>query len=401
MIIPKNSLKNILTIRYNPLEKTEFSGIDSSYFSSTITDSNGILIEKLLQNSLKKIIPPKTKIINVSLSGGIDSTLTLALIRKIYPSQKINCICGVFEDGFNESAIAEKISSQFNSNFQTVKIGSLFTNMPEIVSITSKPKWNTYTHLIAKTAKKSGNLLITGDASDEIFAGYSFRYSKFLNLFQSNQNWKTKVKNYLECHNRDWVPSQTSLFHPSVKFDWNVIYNHFKPFFQNKLEPLQQVMLADFNGKLRYDFIPLINSISDKYNLQIKSPFLDPEIIEKGLQIPINQKFNQKTKKGKLILRKIADRYKIPYLDDKQGFSPGLIEDWFNNGRDICQNILKDKKSYIYSKKIIDFNWVTKAMEKIDNDGDIRYLHRITSILALEIWFKVSVYKDVKTSQKL
>ena len=40
-------------------------------------------------------------------------------------------------------------------------------------------------------------------------------------------------------------------------------------------------------------------------------------------------------------------------------------------------------------------------MEKIDNDGDIRYLHRITSILALEIWFKVSVYKDVKTSQKL
>ena len=127
----------------------------------------------------------------------------------------------------------------------------------------------------------------------------------------------------------------------------------------------------------------------------------NPEIIEKGLQIPINQKFNQKTKKGKLILRKIADRYKIPYLDDKQGFSPGLIEDWFNNGRDICQNILKDKKSYIYSKKIIDFNWVIKAMEKIDNDGDIRYLHRITSILALEIWFKVSVYKDVKTSQKL
>jgi len=273
--------------------------------------------------------------------------------------------------------------------------------MPEIVSITSKPKWNTYTHLIAKAAKKSGNLLITGDASDEIFAGYTFRYSKFLNLLKSNQNWKTKVKNYLECHNRDWVPDQNLLFDPSIQFDWNTIYNYFKPYFQNKLEPLQQVILADFNGKLCYDFIPLINSISKKYNLQIKSPFLDSEIIEKGLQLPINQKYDQKTKKGKLILRKIADRYQIPYLDDKQGFSPGLIEDWFNNGREICQNILKDKKSHVYSKKIIDFNWVTKAMEKIDNDGDIRYLHRITSILALEIWFKVSIYKDLKTSQKL
>ncbi len=148
------------------------------------------------------------------------------------------------------------------------------------------------------------------------------------------------------------------------------------------MEPIQQVLLADFNGKLIYDFIPLQNRISEKYSLKIKSPFLDPQIIQNGLLIPFNQKFNKKTQKGKLLLRKIADRHKIPHLDEKHGFSPGLIDDWFKNGREICQNFLKDKNSYIYSKKIINYDWVISAMEKIDNDGDIRYLHRITSILA-------------------
>jgi len=396
-----SSIKNILTIRYDPLEKPEFVPITEKNFSPTINDANGIMIEQLLQNSLKKIVNEKTKVISVSLSGGIDSTLTLALLRKTFPSHKIKSICGVFEDGFNESKLAENIASQFDSDFKTVSIGSLFTNMPEIVSITSKPKWNTYTHLIAKSAKKYGNLLLTGDGSDEIFAGYTFRYTKFLNLLKSKDTWKTKVKNYLECHNRDWVPDQSCLFNPSIRFDWNTILNYFKPYFQNRLEPIQQVLLADFNGKLLYDFIPLTNRISEKYSLKIKSPFLDPQIIQNGLLIPINQKFNKKTQKGKLILRKIADRHKIPYLDEKHGFSPGLIDDWFKNGRDICQNFLEDKNSYIYSKKIINYDWVITAMEKIDNDGDIRYLHRITSILALEVWFRVFIFNDLKNFQKL
>ncbi len=151
--ISNSSIKNILTIRYDPLEKPEFAPITEKNFSPTINDVNGIMIEQLLENSLKKIVTDKTKVICVSLSGGIDSTLTLALLRKTFPSHKIKSICGVFEDGFNESKLAENIASQFDSDFKIVPIGSLYTNMPEIVSITSKPKWNTYTHLIAKSAK--------------------------------------------------------------------------------------------------------------------------------------------------------------------------------------------------------------------------------------------------------
>ena len=41
------------------------------------------------------------------------------------------------------------------------------------------------------------------------------------------------------------------------------------------------------------------------------------------------------------------------------------------------------------------------ALERIENDGDIRYLNRITSILALEIWYRIFIKKDLKPKRSL
>ena len=89
---------------------------------------------------------------------------------------------------------------------------SIYQTMPKLISITKKPRWNTYTHIIAQEAKKFSNMYIAGDGADEVFGGYTFRYNKFLNLYKPKSNWKNKIKNYLECHNRDWVPNQKTLF---------------------------------------------------------------------------------------------------------------------------------------------------------------------------------------------
>ena len=191
--------------------------------------------EKLLENSIIKNLSNK-KTIAISLSGGIDSTLCLGLIRKIFPDKKIYGICGVFGEGFDESEIAGQVANQFNANFSVVKMDSIFTHMPEIISITKKPKWNTYIHLIAKKSRKFSKTFVTGDGADELFGGYNFRYNKFLNLNKKTDNWKIKTMNYLECHNRDWVPDQNKMFGDKIKFNWDEIYEYFRPYFQNKLE---------------------------------------------------------------------------------------------------------------------------------------------------------------------
>lgn len=398
--IDKNNLRNLLTIRYDP-SKTSKKLITPKIFSPETCDKNGIKTEKFLTQSIESFFDQTKKPIAVSISGGIDSPLALGLIRKSFPDVKIIALCGIFEGGFDESIPARKIAKKFDADFHLVKMSSIFTSMPEIISITGKPKWNTYIHLIAKNAKKFTDIFVTGDGADEIFGGYTFRYSKFLNLLHSRDTWISKTKIYLECHNRDWVPDQNQMFGKSIKFDWSKIYQYFKPYFKNKLQPLNQVMLADFNGKLVYDYIPLGNTIAKHYGLKSFSPFLNNNVISFGLKLPISQKYNSKTKKGKLVLRKISKRLEINHIDDKHGFSPSILFDWKKNGRGICHSYIMQKDSNIFQQKLINYDWVLDAVEKVENNGDIRYLNRIISILALEIWYRIFISKEMKSSKKL
>lgn len=397
----KTQIRNILTIRYDPTEQSVMQPVTSSNFNPIYSDSAGHKTERLLKNAIKKSLQKQDEPLVISLSSGIDSTLSLALIRKVLPMQKIIAICGVFGGDHDESKQAKKIAKKFDAQFKEIQMGSIFKHMPTIISISKKPRWNTYTHLIAKEAKKYGNTIITGDGADEVFGGYTFRYAKFLNLLHPKDNWKIKTINYLECHNRDWVPDQEQLFDKTMKFKWDSIYRYFKPYFSNRLKPLQQVMLADFNGKLLHDFIPTGRSICHHYHLRGYSVFLEPTVISYGLALPLNQKYDQKTQLGKLILRKIAKRIGVEHIQQKKGFSPDLWFDWKNYGRKICEKYLLDRDSKIYRKKIINPNWVIRTFEKVNDDGDVRYLNRLISVLALEIWYNIFITNEMKGNETL
>ena len=400
-IIDKIEIRNILTMRYDPRKKSSVNLALPSDFSPPIHDFNGSKIEKLMINSFTKQFCEPPKSISVSMSGGIDSTLALGILRKSLPSTKIIVLCGVFDGAFDESIVAKKIADTFDADFKIIEMPSIFTDLPKIISITKKPKWNSYIYTIAQSAKKYSNYLITGDGADEVFGGYNFRYNKFLNLLQPHDTWKNKVINYLECHNKDWVPDQPQMFGSAIKFHWEDIFNYFKPYFQNSLMPLQQVMLADFNGKLVHDFIPLGNFTSEYYDIKNFSPYLDSDVIKTGLRIPLNQKYDRNVNKGKIVLRKISKRLGINHIDEKHGFSPGLLYAWKKKGRDICQEYIMKKNSYIFKKKLIDHNWVLGAYEAVETDGNTRYLTRLISLITLEIWYRMYMSNEIKPHHKL
>ena len=400
MIINKKLIKNYLTVRYDPMINSKNLAKWKDFVSNT-SDINGKITEKFLGDSILNSISDDDSPISVSLSSGIDSSLCLAILRKTFPKRKIIAFCGVFDSGFDESKEAKLIADKFSAEFKIIDIGSIFTNMPEIISITQRPRWNTYNHLIAKEAKKKSNYFVTGDGADELFGGYVFRYNKFNQLLTSKDTWLDKTKKYLECHNRDWVPDQISIFHKNTKFSWSEIYNYFKPYFQNSLDPLSQVMLADFNGKLLFDFIPTGKSISNYYDIKSIPIFLDKNLVNFATKLPLNQKYNKKSILGKLILRKIAKRLNVKHIEEKKGFSPGLLLDWQQNGKSISESFLLNKKSQIYKKNLINYDWVVKAFDKVEFDGDIRYLNRLISILGLEIWIKIFITHELKNNSKL
>ncbi|MEM3143592.1 MAG: asparagine synthase C-terminal domain-containing protein [Candidatus Nitrosotenuis sp.] len=396
----KKLIRNFLTMRFNPEDVPSLQLAKPIDLITKTSDQQGHKTEKLLMNSiLKKKTESNTYV--VSLSSGIDSTLCLALLRKTFPDSNIWGICAVFQNAFDESKRAEKIAKRFDAYFKVLPIKSIFQHMPQLIAISGKPRWNTYQHYIAKEARKYSNVLIVGDGADELFGGYTFRYNKFLTLNRAKDNWRTKTINYLECHNRDWVPDQEHMFGRSIKFSWDDTYEYFRKYFSNRLEPLKQLMLADYNGKLIFDFIPTTKSILEHYKLKDGTVFLDHDVIKFSHHLPLQEKYDQKNGKGKLVLREIAKRLKIDHLNEKRGFSPDLFYDWQKNGKRLYEKYLIQKDSVIFTKKIINNNWVIRSFEKIENDGDIRYLNRIISILALEIWLRIFITKEMKPTKQL
>ena len=83
-----------------------------------------------------------------------------------------------------------------------------------------------------------------------------------------------RIKSYLNCHERDWVPDQEKLFNKKIQFSWNEIFQLLKPNFDNKLSLLNQVYLADFNGKLLFNMIPLYRKFHDHFKVKYIAPIL-------------------------------------------------------------------------------------------------------------------------------
>jgi asparagine synthase (glutamine-hydrolysing) len=387
-------IKEILSLRYHPSLETDRKKITSNDFQSQ--DNPGYLehIENLILNTIESEV--KEKKVSVALSGGVDSTLVIALLRKALPDIQIEAISVKFADSVDETKIATSIADQFNANHHIVPIENFLAHLPKAISIIKMPFWDTHWYHMAKIAKNFSNYLVSGDGGDELFGGYTFRYEKFLSNYNSKMTPTEKTKLYLECHERDWVPDQEKLFGEKTSFSWNDILSKLIPYFDNSLSPLDQVFLADINGKLLYNWTPLNSRFHEYFDLKSITPLLSEELIEYSLHIDNSLKYNQKENVGKLPLRQILARYIDPDLITykKQGFSVNTTNLWKSQGKGLCEYYLDNSR--IVQDKWINKDWITNHFGRLDKDSDVRYVNKFLGLLAFEIWYRIFITKEMK-----
>jgi len=395
-----DSIKNILTLRYNPTKKSKFAKKNWKDFSEKPIVASPETIENLICSNIHRAIgnSSNTKT-SIALSSGVDSTLVFALLKKTCPDVKINAISIRFENSVDESKHAAKIASKFDIDHNIVFVENYLKNLPHAISIIKQPFWDLHWYHAVKKAKTLGKFLVSGDGGDELFGGYTFRYKKFLSLTTKNSLPIDKVKAYLQCHERDWVEDQADIFGKKLDFNWNHIYKQFLPYFDNPLSPLSQVFLADFNGKLLYNWIPLNASFHDYFKVKPITPLLSKETIHYATHLPIDLKYNLKTDTGKLLLRKILHKYSLDkfLIKKKQGFSVDTMNLWKSYGYDLCDYYLSDAR--IVQSKWIDKDWIQKHFDK--NNIDIRYVNKFLGLLALEIWYRIFITKEMKSTATL
>jgi asparagine synthase (glutamine-hydrolysing) len=386
-------IRNILTLRYDPtIEiKSPIPQIDINQIESrndAYPSPEDIELE-LRSNIRKNITALNPKKISLALSTGVDSNLMLSLIRDEYPKLDIKCISVSFDET-SEANYAKKIAESMGTDFYNVTVDNPLKDLPLLISIIQEPRWNLYQYYFIEKSKHFSDVLFTGDGGDELFGGYTFRYNKFLSLLNHSHDWKQRVSSYLDCHERDWIPDQEKLFGETVRFDWHSVYSLLRKYFDNKLEPLDQVFLADYHGKLIYDFIPTNDKFFNYFGVTGFSPLLDRKIISMAFKIPASAKFNDKTNVGKIPLRKILSTLKGSNVSDtKIGFGMDLKYLWSTSAKEIVIATLSNAS--IFRDKIISGDFYNHMIKIIEETQNVRYISKMLQLLSLEIWYKMFI----------
>ena len=356
-------------------------------------------VEKSIRRKISHEIGTNTGKIGISLSSGIDSTLILALLREEYPSNEIESVSVKFSESIDETDASKKISEKFQTNHHILEIDNFLEELPNAISIVKQPFWDLHWYYLVKKMKNFTNVFLSGDGGDELFGGYTFRYKKFFELTSKNSTTNEKIIAYLNCHERDWVPDQESIFGKENQFSWNDIYKILEPYFDNTLPRLTQVFLADYNGKLIHNMQPLYKSIHDYFSIRNITPIQNEELIQFSCLLRNDQKYDFKSNQGKIILVNLLEKYNLKYLTSlqKQGFSVNTANLWNSYGKKIFLHYFD--KSRLIEDKIINSDWIEKYISK--NNLDTRYINKFLGILALEIWYRLLITKEMNENEKL
>ncbi|HXX95982.1 MAG TPA: asparagine synthase C-terminal domain-containing protein [Candidatus Bathyarchaeia archaeon] len=418
------NIGNILTLRYDPsfnliTKDNNRDGIrnippkEILQLRQTVTkERNNIPSSQDLENEIRRLIKnrfegSKEKRIAIALSSGVDSNVIFSLIRKEFPQTDMECLNVTFDENSSEALRAAQLAESKEAGFHEIHVENPLQDLPMLLSIIKEPRWNVYQYYFIEKARSISNLLFTGDGGDELFAGYTFRYKNFLAAIESlsRPSWEDRIRTYLQCHERDWVPDQEAMFAGTqIKFTWSSIYELIKKYFVSNLDPLEQVLLADYHGKLMYDFIPTNEKFFKHFNISGVAPLLCNQIIDIAMKIPASLKYDFKNNIGKIQLREIIKHNTSGYSTDRNrkiGFGMDLAKFWSRFGKEMVTSNLD--KGRIFQDKIINKEWYNKSLARIDENKEeaTRYISKMLQLLSLEIWYKLFVTSEMSASSSI
>lgn len=401
-----NALACFLTLRYVPLEDTLFSGIKKILPGHYVTidktglkqvrywslkpskvqheASDGELTDAIARSVERHMISDVP--VGVYLSGGLDSATLVAFASKL-SNRALNTFCMGFGEDTDELADAKAIAEYFGTEHSEILVNEgLLFDFPKMIWHMDFPKRNLYPYYLAQLAHKKVKVVLSGLGGDELFAGYDFRYSTL-----SSQNPKTpdeRFRAYIRTQARDVPFDQDEVFGRAIPSTIHKCAADFlTPFFTGEEPFTEQVLVADFNAKMTYDFLPVDDATAMAHSVETRVPFLDNELVDLAFRIPFSHKFRDG--KGKLVLRRVVSS-RLPSWSlekRKQGFGPNPYLVYRRELRKYAEDYLLDGRAV--KQDLINGEWVKKVLGRpLSPDAAADY-NKVWDCLALEVFLRI------------
>ncbi len=398
-------------------------------------------LETAVERQLVSDVP-----VGAFLSGGLDSSSIVAMMRKLHPDQRFKCYSIGFEDGEDvegcpaDLPYAELAAKHLNVDLEkiTIKPNQLIERLAELMWFLDEPQADpapVNAMFIAEKARNDGvKVLLSGAGGDDIFTGYrrhvamsTEKYWNWLspkalkklhNLsmrFGDVRNpWIRRIRKLLENAHLPfedrligyfkWSSDETraGLLNPEL-FDNNPLEAPELPLKQSLVsiadekDPINQMLYLDSKFFLVDHNLNYSDKTCMRYGVEARVPLLDPDLVEFAAKIPTAMK--QKGNVGKAIFKKAMEPY-LPHnliYRPKTGFGAPLRK-WIRNDlKDIIAELLSEsslKKRGLFNPKAV------KKLIEDDINGKIDGGYVILSILCVEIWCQLFLdgvsYTDIK-----
>ena len=353
------------------------------------------------------------------LSGGIDSTIVVALMARA-SGQKVK----TFSIGFDEPAFDELPHARRVANFLGTDHHELVVR-PDAMAILDRLTWHfdepfgdvsaIPTWYVSQMAREHVTVVLSGDGGDELFGGYD-RYLPHPRVAQFDQRlarvgravaaatWRSlphgmRGKNFLRHVARNaqgrYLDSVT-MYHADEREallsgdlrrtldGWNAEAYFAAPFERLASLPLATQMMAfDFETYLPEDCLTKVDRMSMAHSIESRVPLLDHHVVEFAASLPSGLKIHGGTRKYllkqlafKLVPREMLDR-------PKQGFGVP-INHWFRGSlRDAFGDLLGS--AVARQRGYFDYTFVDRVLaEHLTGKRD--HALRLWQLLIFELW---------------
>ena len=380
---------------------------------NNITYTQSIMkAEKLLESAVQKCLQADVPV-GCFLSGGVDSSLVALYAAKNYGEQLETFSVGFEYESFNElpfaKIVADKIKSKHNEiilNPNDLKIvDDLLREYGEPFADSSAIP----TYYVSKFASSKVKVALGGDGGDEIFAGYR-TYNQGLRMQHwynnkvlkqiipfSNKIVKHEKLNYLSGIYNKSIPVIASALYRSMGFSFSELQKlipdtqfyhapkeEHERIVEQAIEHTKDIydtlLFASIKTRLPNDYLVKTDRASMFNSLELRTPFLDKNLIEftQGLSYKILMRGGT----NKYIAKKIAERYfpKEFVHRQKQGFGIPIGEwmrkEWKKTAAEV---ILSNNSELPFNTKFIEQIW---NEHQAGND----HSHKLWSIYVFQKW---------------
>lgn len=273
--------------------------------------------------------------LGIFLSGGLDSSSVVALLAPRVPQKlKTYSVAYDYGDGFNETPYAHQVSKQFDTDHHEyfMSPGDFRSFVPEYVKFMDEPVTEAAAislYFISRLAKDDVTVVLSGEGSDELFAGYDFylynllisrtrgllgrkwaggfcgairpfvrhaKTAKYLDMLQRPLEDRYRgISTYQEAKKRELYTEEFQQVSDEISSADEFIRALFEK--TAHLDTLSRMLYFDTRTWLVDDLLIKADRMSMAASLELRVPFLDHRLVEFAATVPSKYKISGKITK--------------------------------------------------------------------------------------------------------